>query len=127
MPARTPEEVLELAVRNLNEGDLAGLVALFEPTAAFVPQPGTVVSGTDQRRGALQQFLSLKPKLTHRSVHKIQAGDIAIFYVKWSLTGTGPDGKPVNMEGLATNVVRRQADSTWKYAVTNPFGTAVMG
>ncbi|MBI4306235.1 MAG: hypothetical protein HY678_07940 [Chloroflexi bacterium] len=68
----------------------------------------------------------MKPRLTHHSVHKVLGGDIAIIYIKWSLTGTGPDGKPMSMEGLSTNVVRRQPDGTWKFAVQNPWGTAVM-
>lgn len=126
MPARTPEEAVQLVHQCLNEGKLDELLALYEPTATFVPQPGTVVSGTNQIREAARPFLALKPKLTAKSMHKLLAGDIAIIYMKWSLTGTGPDGTPLSMEGLSTHVVRRQRDGTWKFAVHNPWGTAVL-
>jgi ketosteroid isomerase-like protein len=32
----------------------------------------------------------------------------------WSLTGAGPDGKPLTMGATTAGVVRRQADGTWR-------------
>jgi ketosteroid isomerase-like protein len=41
---------------------------------------------------------------------------------KWSVIGTDPDGKPVTMSGRSADVVRRQADGTWKFVIDNPRG-----
>jgi ketosteroid isomerase-like protein len=52
----------------------------------------------------------------------VHSGDVALLRSKWSLAGTGPDGKPVAMSGNGTEVVRRQADGTWLFVIDNPAG-----
>ena len=52
---------------------------------------------------------------------------MALFCSKWSLTGTGPDGKPMQLGGLSSDILRRQADGTWLIAIDNPWGTAILG
>jgi ketosteroid isomerase-like protein len=41
----------------LNAADLDGLVALYEPSAVFEPQPGVVARGHDEIRHALDELL----------------------------------------------------------------------
>jgi len=48
-------------------------------------------------------------------------------YSKWNLKGTGPDGKPVEMNAMSSDLLRRQADGTWLIAIDNPWGTAILG
>ena len=38
------------------------------------------------------------------------------------IRGTGADGRSVDLSGTGTDVVRRDADGLWRYAVDNPFG-----
>jgi ketosteroid isomerase-like protein len=38
------------------------------------------------------------------------------------LDGTGPDGKPVKIEGQSAEVARRQPDGTWLFVIDNPHG-----
>ena len=121
MPARRPEECDTLLCEALNRGDLEGAVALYEADAAFVQEPGKVVRGHAAVRGAMQGFLAIKPKFTI-SVNAVENGDIAMLRSKWSVSGTGPDGKPVAMSGNGSEVVRRQADGTWKFIIDNPAG-----
>jgi ketosteroid isomerase-like protein len=49
---------------------------------------------------------------------------VALAYGRWTLTGAGPDGAPVNRSGRTTAVVRRQPDGRWCYRVDDPFGEA---
>jgi len=125
MPARKPEECDTLLGEAINRGDLEAAVALYEPNAAFVQEPGKVVTGHAAVRAAMSGFLALKPKLSIQ-VNAIQngGGDIALLQSKWSLTGTGPDGKPMSMSGNGVEVVRRQSDGTWKFIIDNPNGAA---
>ena len=46
MAAREPEAVQRLWAERFKAADLEGLLALYEPTATILPQPGQVVSGT---------------------------------------------------------------------------------
>jgi ketosteroid isomerase-like protein len=64
MPATTPEEIHRLFEDAFNAGDIDGLVALYEPDAAVIPQPGSVVQGTEQVRAGLQAFLALQGRVS---------------------------------------------------------------
>ena len=64
MPAHSPEELDQLFSEALNAGDLDALVALYEPQAVFVSEPGQTVSGTEAIRAVLSAFVSMKPKIT---------------------------------------------------------------
>ena len=123
MPARKPEECDTLLVEAINKGDLETALALYEPNASFVLESGQVVTGLAAIREVMQGFLALKPKFTIE-VKAVQSGDgdLALLRAKWSMTGTGPDGKPVTMSGNSTEVVRRESDGTWRFVIDNPRG-----
>ena len=123
MSARRPEELDRLFAQALNAGNLDGLLALYEPNAALAPQPGQVVAGTQSIREALQAFIAMKPTLTKLETKTVmQTGEIALNSAKWHLTGTGPDGSPVTMDGHSAEVARRQADGTWRMVIDSPWG-----
>ena len=93
MRAETPEQAIELFSRCLNTGDLDGALSLYEPGAAFVPQPGVALTGLDAIREALAGFFALEPAITGRIAKVIRAGDTALVTNAWKLTGTQPDGQ----------------------------------
>jgi len=122
MTARTPEDVDRLFVEALNTGKLDALVALYEPNATLMPQPGKLVTGTAAIREALAQLLAGKPKMTLNPKLIAQSGDIAVLTAKWDLVMTGADGKPTQMSGRSAEVVRRQSDGRWLFVIDLPFG-----
>ena len=124
MPAHTPEEIDRLFSEALNAGDLDALMTLYEPGAGFVAEPGgQAIIGTNAIRQALSEFVAIKPKITMEARNLCQVGDIAFISGRWSLSGTGPDGTPVNMTGQSAEVCRRQADGTWLFAIDLAHGT----
>jgi uncharacterized protein (TIGR02246 family) len=111
MPARTPEEVLLLLARALTAGDLESAVALYEPGATFVAQPGAVVTGTEAIREALSGFVALKPIFDLKVRKVFRAGDdIALAFSEWTLAGTGSAGETMSMSGQDSDMVRQQPD-----------------
>ena len=124
MAARSPEEIDSLFERELNAANIDGLLALYEPAATFTVAPGKVAAGTAAIREALAGFVALKPtiKLTPRVLAK--AGDIAMVSSKWTLKGTAADGAAVDLSGESVEIVRRQADGTWKFVIDSPWGLA---
>ena len=122
MAARRPEEIDSLFAQALNAGNLDALVALYEPQASLMPSPGAIVTGTAAIRGALAAFLAGKPTITISPRLVSQTGDLALVAAKWELTMTGSDGKPARMEGQSVEVLRRQADWSWLFAIDLPFG-----
>ncbi len=122
MPARTPDEALSLLGQALNAGDLESLLALYEPEATFVVQPGETVTGTEALREAFSGFLALKPTFELEVKKVFRAGDIALSFVDWTLTGTGPDGETISMSGQGSDVLRQQQDGSWLFVIDNPYG-----
>jgi uncharacterized protein (TIGR02246 family) len=127
MKAMVPEELHRMWVETVNAGDLDGLVALYEPTGAFVAQPGKVVTGQAAIREACGILLALNPtaSLDVRSV--VPAGDVALLISTWSLNGTDAEGKRVAVAGQTSDVARRQPDGSWLFAIDNPWGDAAIG
>ena len=122
MPARRPEEVDHLFSEGLNSGNIDALVALYEPEAVLMPQPGQVVTGTGAIREALAAFIATKPTMTLEAKTLAQTRDIALTSARWELSGTGPDGKAIKMTGRSIEVARRQGDGTWRFVIDNPWG-----
>ncbi|HEX4523527.1 MAG TPA: SgcJ/EcaC family oxidoreductase [Casimicrobiaceae bacterium] len=117
-----PVELDQMFEKALNAGDIDALVALYEPQAALMPSPGNVVTGTAAIREALSGFLAAKPTITTAGRLVAQTGDIALLANKWTLSMTGPDGKPTTMSGNAVEVARRQPAGHWLFAMDMPFG-----
>jgi uncharacterized protein (TIGR02246 family) len=121
--AATPADVVFLFAAALHDGRLDDAVALYEPDAVFIPQPGAEpVSGTDAIRGALAQFTALRPTLTADVRKVVPAGDIATVIHRWELDGTAPDGTALRLSGTSADVVRRRPDGTWGLLIDDPWG-----
>jgi ketosteroid isomerase-like protein len=123
MPARTPQEIHELFTRAFTARDTEALVALYEPTAAFTPQPGQVVTGHAAIREAIGGFLALDAEFKMQTGTLVEAGDIALLLSKWTLKGTDPSGAAVDLAGQTADVVRRQPDGYWLFVIDNPYGS----
>lgn len=123
MPATEPEQLHRLFEKAFNAADLDGLMALYEPDAALVPQPGVVAEGLDAVREALVWFLDRKGTIRLDTKLVLQVGDLAYLANRWSLAGgTMPDGSPAELGSATAEVARRQADGTWLYVIDNAWG-----
>jgi uncharacterized protein (TIGR02246 family) len=119
-----PEYVIEQFSHLLNGGDLDALVGLYEPDAAFVPQPGVVLRGRDAIREALEGFVALSPTITGEIQGVVETGGVALVMNSWRLEGTGSDGSPIEMAGISADVIRRQPDGSWRVLIDDPWGGA---
>jgi uncharacterized protein (TIGR02246 family) len=122
MSATTPEQVHRLFEDAFNAGDIDGLMVLYEPDSVLVPQPGSVVQGSEQVRAALEGYLALQGRITLDTKLVITVDDLAYLSNTWSLSGTGPDGDPLTLGATTAEVARRQADGTWRYVIDNAWG-----
>ncbi|MBL1096296.1 YybH family protein [Streptomyces coffeae] len=106
-----------------NTFDPEALDQVYETDAAFVPEPGRMVTGAERLR-ANAEFQRLRVPIRVMPRHTYTVGDLALLIVDWIVAGTAADGSEVRIEGTATDVARRGPDGLWRYAIDVPFGTA---
>jgi uncharacterized protein (TIGR02246 family) len=123
MPATEPDQLHRLFEQAFNAGDLDALMALYEPDAALIPQPGVLTEGTAAIREALQWFLDRRGQIALDTKLVVRVGDVAFLANRWSLTGgTMPDGSRAQLGAATAEVARRQSDGTWRYVIDNAWG-----
>jgi uncharacterized protein (TIGR02246 family) len=120
----TPHQVLESIVTGINSGDLESLMPLYERDAAFATQPGSLAPGATGISEALGGFISMKGKLDLEVTRVLEVDDLALVVGEWTFNGTSPGGEPVQLAARNADVLRRQADGTWRFVIDNPWGTA---
>jgi uncharacterized protein (TIGR02246 family) len=121
MAAKTPEDVDRLFEDRINAGDLDGVLALYEPGVTLVLPEGDI-TGTTAFRDSTSQMLAARLQLRMTVTKVVRVGeDLAVLYNDWTGSMTGPDGQPTAMAGKAIEVVRRQADGTWRFIVDDPW------
>ena len=118
----TPEQVLASIVAGINAGKLESLMPLYERDAAFATEPGSLAPGAAGIREALSGFIAMNGVLDLEVTRVLEVDDLALVVGVWSFEGTGPDGAPVHLEARNADVLRRQADGTWRFVIDNPWG-----
>lgn len=108
-PALEPEDLARFFVERANNGDVEGLVALYETSAVLALRNGETAIGSRAIRDFYTGLLAGKPQF----VPGIQApalrnGDIALTS---SRLGNG---------GVTAEIARRQPDGTWLWTVDQP-------
>jgi uncharacterized protein (TIGR02246 family) len=119
----TPEQVLEAVVEGINSGDHELLLSLYQPNAAFATQPGKLAHGLAGICDSLDGFIALNGKLELKVNRVLEVDDLALVVGEWSFLGTAPDGEAVTLAGRNADVLRRQADGSWRFVIDNPWGT----
>lgn len=111
--AFSPEEIATLFVAYVNDGDLEGMVSLFEDTATVATGSNTFAHGKDEIRAYFSQLIShnVRFETVHHQTPIIN-GDIA-------LTSSRIPNAFVTVE-----VSRKQADGSWLWFIDQPNITA---
>lgn len=108
--ARQPEDLTRLFVTRGNDGDAAGIAALYEAGAVMAYPPGAETTGREAIRALWEKVLANGPRFEPEPpLPTLVSGDIA-------LTATvARDGT-----GVRVQVARRQPDGTWLRLLDQP-------
>ena len=116
-----PAETSRLFERYFADGDLDGLMSLYEEDAVF-PTPHGTSTEHDEIRATLRAYLDSGAKLEFGDSLVFSSGNLALIHTPWTMRR--PDGSTPG--GATAEVVRRQSDGAWKYGIDNPDGTALL-
>ena len=116
-----PERMHAVFAEAYNAGKVEDLVALYEPDAVLIPQPGQRAAGLSAIRESLVGFVNLKGSMQIETLSCLRSGDLALLQAKWNLSATGPDGKPFELSSRTAEVVRQQSDGSWLFVIDNAF------
>jgi uncharacterized protein (TIGR02246 family) len=117
-----PESVSERMVEFLAAGDIDGVIGLYEADAVFIEVDG-VSRGLTEIRSALQRFAGSGLTLTLNESAAFEMGDLALVHWTWTVS----DEEGATLEGTSAEVLRRQADGSWKFVIDNSDGAAMVG
>ncbi len=123
---KTPEQTIDQANEAFNRGDLEAVLSYYEKHAVWVVMPEHIVSGKPGLRKEFEELFRINPQVIKEKSHVIECEDLALCSIRWSLAGTASDGKLLNVKGVGSTILRRQADGHWKIVIDNPWGTAIL-
>src|SRR5437773_1472069 len=121
-----PSDTVDHLTQAINRGDLEAALALYEPNAVLVVEPGHLACGTTQLREALTRFIALKTTLRSEAQEVIAAGHHELYTGRWTLRGMDAKRQPVVMSGESSDILRQQRDGRWLIVLDNPWGAKIL-
>jgi len=101
-----------------NTGDINKVLQVYDPSGVIVAEPGKPVEGKEKFEHAVKAILAIKGKMEINTVYCLQSGDIAVGRSEWRIT----DGTETKVSAKGVEVMKRQADGTWRVIIDHAFG-----
>jgi len=117
LPKRAEDAHATLAAA-FNTGNPEIVMSMYDTAGIIVPESEKPVSGTEKFKEAIKAILSIRGKMEIKTVYCLQTGNIAVGRSEWSIT----DGNEVKVSAKGIEVMRQQADGTWKIVIDHAFG-----
>jgi uncharacterized protein (TIGR02246 family) len=122
MPVTDPRNLNEHYNELFRQGDLEGLVSLYEEDAILCPTPGQEIKGRAEIKKRLSGLIALKGILNTTEQNCVVFENVALLHARWSFTGVSAEGNAVQMGGSSTKLARLGADGAWRYVLDMPVG-----
>lgn len=127
MIVNSPERAVEMVDDAFNRRDLEAVLDFYESAAVVVTEPGRLARGTDELRAFFERVMQSGASAKQLKTHVIEAEGIALFLSRWTLKSAGGEISEGARTFVATTVLRKQPDGTWKALIDNSLGPLVLG
>lgn len=127
IPAFKPQDCDLLLVKAIEEGDIDTLIELYEPGAAFfLFTTGELTYSPEAIRAEFEGLISMKPKMVIEEIVTTihQDGNLATTNLKGYMDSFAPDGQAIHSPFHSLEVLRKQIDGTWRFAIDDLQGSA---
>jgi uncharacterized protein (TIGR02246 family) len=101
-----------------NTGDLKTVLSMYDTDGIIVAEPGNPVSGREKFEAAVKGILAIKGVMEIKTVYCLESGDVAVGRSEWSIK----DGSETKIAAKGVELLKRQADGTWKVLIDHAFG-----
>ncbi|ARQ00910.1 hypothetical protein CAK95_18800 [Pseudorhodoplanes sinuspersici] len=109
--------------RAFNSRNIDSLLALYEHDAKLrVDASEKTLSGRSEIADELNALMQMPGTMISNNNFCIEHGDIALLRADWTFIGS--DGTVV-VSGSSAEIVRRQSDGTWRYAIDHAAGAGL--
>ena len=115
MSAKNPEEICSLFKQYMAEGDIEGVLSVYDREIAFLNEAGEVIKGKHALIQELAPFAAARARFDFNIRQVVRSGDIALMHTQWTISG------PQQIFVYAIEVARRQPDGTWGWLIGDPF------
>ena len=121
-PAYKPEDCDRIFIRAMTNGDIDAIIALYEADAVFIRPDGQRATGHSEIRRFLEEEAARKAVYDIHDIETVLSGDgsIAITRMRISMSWTGRDGKEKSVKTRTIELLRKQADGTWRFIIDSP-------
>ena len=126
MVANSPEHAVKMVDEAFTRGDLEAVLRFYEDGAVVVTEPGKLARGKELR-AFFEQVMRAGSAAKQLKSYVIEAEDVALFTSRWALVNANDKAASGTRTFIATTVLRRQQDGTWKALIDNAFGPLVLG
>lgn len=123
-PPQSPQEVHTQWVAYGKAKDLEGLLSLYEPDGVIWDMDNDLYLTTNEQRGHfLGGWLDIVEDFDLKTVSLTAKGDgdIVLLLSSWWAQMQRADGHRFRVEHGGAEIVRRQADGSWKFIIDNPY------
>ena len=127
MFADSPQHAVEIVDEAFTRGDLQAVLQFYEDAAVVVTEPGKLARGRTELRAFFKSVIAAGGVAKQLKTYVIEADGVALFTSRWTLAK--PDQNTVGEARtfIATTVLRKQQDGTWKALIDNAFGPLILG
>ena len=122
MAVTRPEEMNNAFAEAVSSGEVERVLALYEPMRSSRRDPVSVPPAWTRSARRSTSWWRSAGTMMSRNVWCMQVGELALLQGEWHLSGTAPDGSPLELSSRTAEVVRRQADGSWLYVIDHAFG-----
>jgi len=107
--ALDPNQLARFFVARANQGDVEGIVALYEPDAVLACPDGSIAKGSAEIREFYAQLLADRPQFAPGEQQRaLRHGDLAL------------TSSRLRNGGITAEIARKQANGTWLWMIDQP-------
>jgi len=108
-----------------NRADLDAVLESFDDSATMRMTNDQIIEADQSNlRAAFAQLLSLRPRIHNEVRRVLRCDDLALVLMDWTVTMRDSEGQERVDRGTATQVMKQQADGSWRLKISNPLGVA---